>query len=274
MQTHSVNLKSCPVLVENPVNDYLFQENKMTQLVLREDRNGIAILTLNRPEVLNALSPSLFVELRSHLDKLAEENESIGCVILRGAGRSFSSGNDLGAIQAGERAPTRHYQAETLEKIESLPQPVIASVKGHCYTGALELVLACDLLIAGDSAKFADTHGKWGMTPTWGMTRRLPARIGLVRAKEMMFSGRVVTGTESVSLGLSNQCVPDEELDAASLAMAESFVANSWFTLCTEKKLLAGGQNLHHSAALEYERANSPGAGPDMAERLKNFGKK
>ena len=134
----------------------------MSKLVTRTDDDGVAILTLNRPEALNALSPNLFVELRSHIESLAKETDSIGCVILRGEGRSFSAGNDLKAIQAGETAPSRHYQAETLELIENLPQPVIASVQGHCYTGSLELAIACDLLIASESAKFADTHGKWG----------------------------------------------------------------------------------------------------------------
>jgi enoyl-CoA hydratase/carnithine racemase len=150
----------------------------MAELVLRSDDGGIATLTLNRPDALNALSPSLFVELRAHIDALAGETERVGCVILRGAGRSFSAGNDLKAIQAGERAPSRTFQAETLEAMEALPQPVIASVRGHCYTGALELVLACDLLVAAESARFADTHGKWAMTPTWGMSQRPSACRG------------------------------------------------------------------------------------------------
>ena len=170
----------------------------MTDLVLREDADGLCTLTLNRPESLNALNPALFVELRGHVDALAEQTESVGCVILCGNGRSFSAGNDLKAIRAGEQAPTPTYQAETLEAIERLPQPVIAAVQGHCYTGSLELALACDLLIAADDARFADTHGKWGMSPTWGMTQRLPRRIGLLNAREMMFSGRVVGGEEAV----------------------------------------------------------------------------
>ena len=155
----------------------------MAGLVLRSDESGVAVLSLNRPDVLNALSPKLFEELRAHVDRLAGETERVGCVVLRGAGRSFSAGNDLNAIRAGERAPSPHFQAETLDALELLPQPVIASVQGHCYTGALELVLACDLLLVAESAKLADTHGKWGMTPTWGMSQRLPRRIGPLRAK-------------------------------------------------------------------------------------------
>lgn len=243
-------------------------------LVLREDNGGIATLTLNRPEALNALSPSLFVELRAHLDAIAAAPDAIGCVVLRGAGRSFSAGNDIKAIQAGDRAPSQHFQAETLDAIEALPQPVIAAVHGHCYTGALELVLACDLCIAAESARFADTHGRWGMTPTWGMSQRLPRRIGALQAKELMFTGRPIDAVRAAAIGLVNRCVPDAELDAAAGALAAEIVANSWHTLRADKRLVNEGQSYTLSEGLDYERRTSPGAGPDMAERLKTFGAK
>ena len=244
----------------------------MEQLVLREDLNGLAILTLNRPQALNALSPALFVELRAHVDAIATQTDSIGCVILCGKGRSFSAGNDLKAIQSGEVAPGRHFQAETLDAIERLPQPVIAAVQGHCYTGSLELALACDLLIAADSAKFADTHGKWGMSPTWGMSQRLPRRIGLLAAKEMMFSGRVINGAEAAAMGLANRCVPESDLLDAAIEMARGFLDNSWFTLRADKMLVNRGLDYTLTDGLLFERDNSPGRGPDMAERLKRFG--
>jgi enoyl-CoA hydratase/carnithine racemase len=241
-------------------------------LIVREDQEGLSVLSLNRPEALNALSPGLFVELREHIDQIANQTDTIGCVILSGRGRSFSAGNDLKAIQSGERPPSAHFQAETLEAIERLPQPVIAAVQGHCYTGALELVLACDLLIAGESARFSDTHGKWGMSPTWGMSQRLPRRIGLLAAKEIMFSGRVVSGSEAVQLGLANDCVADDALLDAATRMARGFLENSWFTLRMDKTLITGGLDRTLTDGLQYERATSPGAGPDMAERLKGFG--
>ncbi len=243
-------------------------------LVTREDSEGIAILSLNRPEALNALSPSLFLELRQHIDNIASQTEEIGCVILRGEGRSFSAGNDLKAIQSGERSPSAHFQAETLDAIERLPQPVIASVQGHCYTGSLELALSCDLLVAGESAKFSDTHGKWGLSPTWGMSQRLPRRIGLLAAKEMMFSGRVVNGSEAVMIGLANRCVADDILMEETISMAKSFLENSWFTLRADKMLINGGLDNTLQDGLLWERSNSPGRGPDMEERLANFGKK
>jgi enoyl-CoA hydratase/carnithine racemase len=244
------------------------------ELVIRIDDSGISTLTLNRPDALNAVSPALFVELRAHLDAIAGAIDTIGCVVLRGAGRSFCAGNDLKAIQAGERAPSPHFQADTLQAIEDLPQPVIAAVQGHCYTGGLELALACDLLIAAESARFADTHGRWGMTPTWGMTQRLPRRIGPLRAKELMLTGRPVDGKEAAAIGLANRCVPDAELEAATLELAKQIVANSWHTLRADKKLVNQGQDFGLEQGLAYERRESPGASPDARERVAAFGRK
>jgi enoyl-CoA hydratase/carnithine racemase len=246
----------------------------MTDLVLRSDADGVATLTFNRPETLNALSPSLFVELRAHLEAIAADAEGIGCVILTGERRSFSAGNDIKAIQAGDRAPSAHFQAETIDFLESMPQPVIAAVKGHCYTGALEVALGCDLLVCGESARFADTHGKWAMTPTWGMSQRLPRRIGPLRAKMMMYTGTPVSGADAASIGLANLCVPDAELESTVNALARTIVANSWHTLRGDKRLVNEGQRFTLADGLAYERRTSPGAGPDMAERLKAFGAK
>jgi enoyl-CoA hydratase/carnithine racemase len=246
----------------------------MSELVIRRDDDGVAVLSLNRPEVLNALSPALFVQLRAHVDALAAD-ESIGVVVLRGEGRSFSAGNDLKAMQAGERPPYRHHQAETIDAIEALPQPVVGAVRGHCFTGGLELLLACDVIVAADDARIADTHGRWGMAPTWGMTQRLPRRVGEYRAREMMFTGREVSGTEAAAIGLANRSVPADEVDDAATAIARQMAGQSWWTLRAEKQLLAATRDLPASEGIAYEREHSPGAGPDMAERIAaGFGKK
>jgi enoyl-CoA hydratase/carnithine racemase len=136
------------------------------------------------------------------------------------------------------------------------------------------LAIACDLLIAADDAKFCDTHGKWGMSPTWGMSQRLPRRVGLLAAKEMMFSGRVVGAEEAVAMGLANKCVTSTALNDEAIAMAKSFLHNSWFTLRADKMLINGGLDNTLQDGLAWERKNSPGRGPDMEERLANFGKK
>mgnify|MGYP003986476701 FL=1 len=245
----------------------------MTELVLRNDADGVAILTLNRPEALNSLSPNLFIELRAHVESIAVDTENIGCVILRGAGRSFCAGNDLKSIQEGQVAPTPSYQKDTVNMIENLPQPVICEVRGHCYTGGLELALSCDLLIASETAKFSDTHGKWGMTPGWGMSQRLPRRVGTLKAKEMSFTARAYTGAEAAAMGLANQCVADSDLEAVVRAMAADIVGTSWHSLRGNKMLYNEGQDYTFHDGLNFESEKSPGRGPDSEERIAAFAK-
>ena len=246
----------------------------MGDLVLRVDDEGLCTLTLNRPEKLNALNVPLFVELREHVEAIAKETDSVGCVVLRGAGRAFSAGHDLNDIRAGERPPHANYQAETIERLATLPQPVITAVHGHCYTGALELALAGDVILASAAARFADTHTKWGLTPSWGMSQRLPRRVGVAKTKEMMLTARTYTGEEAVAMGLANLCVPDDEFDATVHRFARGVLENSWFSLQACKKLVDETDGMTLTVGLGYEIAESPGRAPDAAERLASFGKK
>jgi len=243
----------------------------MTELVLREDGDGVSTLTLNRPDALNALNPALFIELRGHVESIRDDTDGVGCVVLRGAGRSFCAGNDLKSIREGQEPPAPTYQADTIDMLEALPQPVIAEVRGHCYTGGLELALGCDLLVASDTAKFADTHGKWGMTPRWGMSQRLPRRVGYLKAKEMSYTARVYSGAEAAAFGLANQCVADDQLEGVVTAMAADIVATSWHSLRGNKMLYNKGQDYTFRDGVAFEMAESPGRGPDIEERLKAF---
>src|SRR5690606_3790018 len=161
----------------------------MTDLVLRQDTDGLAILTLNRPDKLNALNVEVFEALDAHCEQLARETDSIGLVMLRGAGKCFSAGHDLRDIGAGKESSERvAFEGQVVERLANLPQPVVTAVHGHCYTGALELALAGDMIIAAESARFADTHAKWALTPVWGLSQRLPRRIGRTRAHAMMMT--------------------------------------------------------------------------------------
>ena len=201
----------------------------MTALVLREDRDGLAILTLNRPDKLNALNLAMFRELRAHIEALATD-DAIGCVVLRGAGRCFCAGNDLGGIAAGGDAPPPGWQSETLRMLETLPKPVVAAVHGHCYTGALEVALAADFILAADDAKFGDTHAKWSLTPVWGMSQRLPRRVGAATAKRMMFTADTILADEALRIGLAEFVVPAADFDAEIEALARRLLAGSTFT--------------------------------------------
>lgn len=240
--------------------------------VTRHDRDGVATLTLDRPEKLNALDPAMFVELRRHLDAIAID-ERVRCVVLTGAGRAFCAGHDLDAIASHERAPSKHFEPETVDALEQLPQPTVARIHGHCYTGGLELALACDLLIADESARLGDTHGQWGLVPIWGMTVRLPERVGRSTAKELMFTSRRITGAEAAAIGLVDRCVPDDELDATVAALAAEIVANSAGTNRIVKRLLADRGERTRSEALLHEREMPHGRPDDMAERMRSGGR-
>jgi len=246
----------------------------MTQLVTRTDREGAATLTLNRPDKLNALNVEVFVELEAHVARLEEQTDTVGLVILRGAGRCFSAGHDLSDIATGEKLPAPNFQARVIERLAGLPQPVITAVHGHCYTGALELALAGDVILAAESAKFADTHAKWALTPVWGMSQRLPRRVGTYKAREMMFTCRTWTGREAEAIGLANICVPDAAFDATLDALAAQVLANSWFSNRANKRLLMQTDGLTLEAGLAHEIYRSEGRGPDMQARIAGFSSK
>lgn len=239
-------------------------------VVLREDRDGLAILTLNRPDKLNSLTVGMFEELRKHALALYKD-DSIGCVVLRGAGRCFSAGHDLADIAEGEAVPSRGWHSETLRLMERLPKPVIAAVHGHCYTGALEVALAADFIIAAESAKFGDTHAKWALTPIWGMSQRLPRRVGIATAKRLMFTAEMFGAAEAQRIGLAELVVPDAEFDAAIDKMARQILANSPFSHAANKRLLEATDARDMDSGLQWEILNNEGVGPDMQARIGAF---
>ena len=243
----------------------------MTALVLREDCNGIATLTLNRPDKLNALTVELFAELEAHVAAIEAATDTIGVVVLRGAGRGFCAGNDLAGIAAGAKPPRVNFQSQIVERLANLPQPVIVGVHGACFTGGLELALAGDVILAAQSARFGDTHAKWALTPVWGMSQRLPRRVGLPKAREMMLTCRTYTGEQARDMGLANWCVPDADFDREIDRLATEVVALSWHSHRGNKALMRDTDGLPLASGLAHEVYRSPGVGPDMQERIAAF---
>jgi enoyl-CoA hydratase/carnithine racemase len=234
--------------------------------LLRREADGVATLTLNRPDKRNALDVATFQAIELAAADLERRTDEIGVVVLRGAGSCFSAGAD---ISRPTRAPRHHYQASVIERLANLPQPVVAVVHGHCVTGGLELALASDLIVAAESARFADTHGRFALVAGWGMTQRLPRRVGGYKAREMIFTGREYTGREAERMGLANLCVPDAELDQAVSELVRSIVSGSWFSHREHKRLLlcTDGATLAAGLADEAYRVTSR-VGPDFAERV------
>ena len=239
-------------------------------VVTREDRDGLAVLTLNRPDKLNSLTVGMFEELRAHVLALYKD-DSIGCVVLRGAGKCFSAGHDLADIAEGESVPSRGWHSETLRLMERLPKPVIAAVHGHCYTGALEVALAADFIIAAESAKFGDTHAKWALTPIWGMSQRLPRRVGIATAKRLMFTAEMIKADEAFRIGLAEMVVPDADFEAEVDKLARQILANSPFSHAANKRLLEATDARDMDSGLQWEILNNEGVGPDMQARIGAF---
>ena len=227
----------------------------------------VATLTLNRPRKLNALMPQMFERIDAHLTTLRGQ-ESVRCLVLRGAGRSFCAGHDLAHVD-GEVSQNL-FEAQTIDALEAFPVPTIAQIAGHCITGGLELALACDILVCTDTTAFADTHSKWGLVPVWGMSVRLPERIGRSRAKEMSYTSRMINGVEAQRIGLVDHCVPGEALEEHVSALAAQIGQNSAESNRMFKALYARSAGPDRQHSLDFERSRPYGRPADGAERLRS----
>jgi len=177
-------------------------------------------------------------------------------------------------LERGKVGPILDEPARALiEAIQAVPKVVIAMVNGFCITGALEIVLGCDLVVAAEEAKFGDTHARWGLRPTWGMSQRLPRVIGMLKAKEMSFTADLITGKEAAQLGLVNIAVPLDKLEETVQELIKKISANSMASLAAYKHLYNQGLNETLKKGLEFE-ARSEFNITDTEERLAKFRKK
>ena len=210
---------------------------------IRVHREGAVVtVTLDRPDALNALTPAMLHALGDALDAIAAD-AGARVVVLTGAGRAFSAGVDLkalgqvpldgGAVGDLLDLPARRVTA----LLTTMPQIAIAKVNGFCFTGALELVLACDLVVVAEEAKLADTHAKFGLRPSWGMSQRLIRLVGVARARELSYTARTFTGAEAAAWGLAARAVPLAELDDAVAELAATLFGNSAGALAAAKDL-------------------------------------
>jgi enoyl-CoA hydratase len=188
--------------------------------VLVEHRDRIAVVTLNRPDKLNALNRELRSAFCATMRELRSADD-LSVVILTGAGRAFCAGLDLRELGTSSSG-IRDEQGETfITVIEAMPVPVIAAVNGFAITGGFELALACDIIIAAEAAQFADTHARVGVMPGGGMSARLPRAVGIRKAKELSLTGNYLTARDGERLGLVNRVVAGERLMATAREMAE-----------------------------------------------------
>ena len=218
--------------------------------IILEKEGGIAKIVLNRPHVLNALNEELLSELVTALEDIEKDN-SVNVVILTGKGQAFSAGRDLkGILEGREYAGGPRYKA-----LEDLSKPVIAAVNGYCFTGALELAMCADIIIASENAVFGDTHARFGVIPGGGQTQRLPRLIGPKKAKELMFLCDTISAQEAKGIGIVNRVVAPEKLDEAATEMAEKILKNIPETVRAVKSLINQGMNTDLETGLKVEAA-------------------
>ena len=201
----------------------------MYQTIRCEKQDGIAIVTIDRPEALNALNSTVITELEQVVTAL-ENDSTVRAMILTGEGRSFVAGADIGEqcpldLDGGRRWGQRG--SALFRRMERLEFPTIAAVNGFALGGGCELAMSCDIILASEKAKFGQPEVGLGITPGFSGTQRLPRRVGVAKAKELIFSGRMVKADEAERIGLVNAVYAPEALLDGAMEMARSFAKNA-----------------------------------------------
>lgn len=209
-----------------------------TEIELKREGN-VAIVTLNRPDKLNAMTDAMYNRMTELLTGF-QTDDSVRAVIVTGAGRAFCSGSDVttmvntNLVAGRARMQTRHHMINALANLE---KPVIAAVRGAAVGIGFSIAMACDLIIAADNAKFSQIFKKIGLIPDGGSIFFLTQRIGIARAKELVYTARMLPAEEAREWGIINRVVPDAELESNTLALAQELAGSATFALALAKKM-------------------------------------
>ncbi len=247
----------------------------MYQTIRYEKDGNIGILTIDRPEALNALNSTVIGELYQVIDEV-ENDSTLGCLIITGEGRSFVAGADIGEqcpmdLTAGRNWGRRG--SALMRRIEKLEIPTIAAVNGFALGGGCELALACDIILASEKAKFGQPEVTLGITPGFSGTQRLPRRVGVAKAKELIFSGKMIKADEAKEIGLVNAVFAPEELMNGAKEMAASFTKNAPIAVKYSKACIDRGMqmDIDDGIALENELFGMCYATADQKEGMTAF---
>lgn len=227
----------------------------MFKTILFEKKDNIAVVTINRPEALNALNSTVISELEQVVSEI-EKDEDIRCMILTGEGRSFVAGADIAEqypmdVTAGRKWGQRG--SGLFRRIEELEIPTIAAVNGFALGGGCEIAMSCDIILASEKAKFGQPEVGLGITPGFSGTQRLPRRVGIAKAKELIFSGKMITAAEAKEIGLVNAVYAPEALMEGAVEMAASFTANAPIAVKYSKACINRGMQMDMDDAIAYE---------------------
>ena len=229
----------------------------MYQTIRYEKNGNIGIATINRPEALNALNSTVISELEQLISEV-EKDAELGAFIITGEGRSFVAGADIGEQSTMDVAAGRKWGqrgSALFRRIEKLEIPTIAAVNGFALGGGCELAMSCDIRLASEKAKFGQPEVGLGITPGFSGTQRLPRRVGVAKAKELIFSGKQIGAEEAKRIGLVNEVYAAEELLNKAVEMAKSFTANAPIAVKYSKACIDRGMqmDIDNGIALENE---------------------
>jgi enoyl-CoA hydratase len=223
--------------------------------VLFAVEDGVATLTFNRPDRLNALNAEMFREISAVFDHV-KENPEVRALILTGQGRAFIAGADIKELSASDALKAREISAigqEVAAKVEQLLVPVVAAVNGFALGGGLEMAMACDIIYASEEAKFGQPEINLGLIPGFGATQRLPRLVGLGLAKDLCFTGRTIDAAEAKAIGLVARIFPAADLMKESLKAARIMAQKGRFVMQTMKQVIDRGFGVPLSSGLALE---------------------
>lgn len=226
------------------------------EFVLTEKRGAVALLSLNRPDKLNALSPQMLEALADSLESV-DQNEAIRVIILKGLGRAFAAGADISAMAKASPVDILHGGTrDSWKRIWNLDKPIIAAVNGFAYGGGCELAMSCDLIVAGESALFAQPEIKLGIMPGAGGTQRLVKAIGPYRAMAMILTGEPISAGDAHLAGLVNRLVPDARVLDEAMEVAGLIAQRPAVAIRLARQAVRYGAEHTMKEGLEMERRN------------------
>ena len=253
----------------------LLREQSDMSMIQLHNEGKIATLTIHRPEALNALNSALLDELSEVVQELST-NQEISVLIITGEDRSFVAGADIAEMAQytpEEALSFARKGAGLFRRIELLPQVVIASINGFCLGGGCELAMACDLRIASEKAKMGQPETGLGIPPGFGGTQRLPRLVGIERAKELIFSSRIIRADEALAIGLISKVVPHDELMSQTMTLAQSIAAQSPSALRLAKDAINRGiqSDIDTALSIENDLFALAFASPEQKEGMSAF---
>src|SRR5215217_3996421 len=228
----------------------------MPETILVEREGRVAILTINRPDKLNALNQQVRDEMLEILAGI-EHDDGVGAVVITGAGeKSFIAGADIGEFAGRTPFDQRHAMRSPriFDIMSSFPKPVIAMINGFCLGGGCELALSCDIRIASEKARFGQPEIKLGLIPGGGGTQRLPRLVGTGNALRLILTGDMIDAAEAKSMGLVEMVLPHEELRAKTLELAQKIAAMSPLTVKVAKEAIRASEKMSIEEGINYER--------------------